>query len=544
MGLAFQYTYLLWLLVLLPMLILLFFYALHKKKIVIKKLGDVKLIKELTKHHSPIAYTKKFIFIFFALAAILLSIINLRQQNKSEKTKKNGIDVMIALDVSKSMLAQDVQPNRLDRAKQLLNILIDKLDNDRVGITIFAGKAYLQMPLTTDHSAAKMYLASANTQTIPTQGTVIADALKICNASFNTTNKKYKAIVLISDGEEHEQNAVEEATLMANEGIVINTIGIGTTAGTQIIDDLTAQPKIDKDGNTVITKLNEELLKQIAQNGNGIYATYTSSEAVASKIANALSTLDKRTIDDESTFKYKSLFQYLLGIAFLLLFIETFLSETKKNSKKFALFFYFVFGFTPTFAQTDKANLTNGNKAYQNKEYELAIKKYNKVIEKNPKNYIAQNNIGNALHKLQNGEAAIKAFEIAAENSKNNIDKSNSIYNKGVVLQSQNKLYDCINSYKEALKINANNEDARHNLQLALKQQKKEQQNEEKKKNEKQGKNPKNENQPQLTEKRKSNITPKDAAQKLEALLQNEKKLQNKMHKSNAAAPNKQDKDW
>ena len=184
MILPFEYPFLLWLLLILPVLLAVYFYAKQKKKNIFKKIGDELLVKELTAHYIQSSFFKKFLLSFFALAFILLSIANLRSSHGSSKIKRNGIDVMIALDVSKSMLAQDISPNRLDRAKQLLNKLIDKLSNDRIGIIVFAGKAYLQMPLTADHSAAKMYLSAATPETVPTQGTVIGDALKMCYAGL------------------------------------------------------------------------------------------------------------------------------------------------------------------------------------------------------------------------------------------------------------------------------------------------------------------------------------------------------------------------
>ena len=192
----FQHIKYLILLSLIPALVGIFIYALYKKRLIIKKLGDKNLVKLLTSNHNPSAYLQKFLLIVLAFGILIMALANLRSTTGSEKVSRNGIDVMIALDVSKSMLAQDVKPTRLDRAKQFLSRLVDKLSNDRVGIVVFAGKAYLQMPLTGDHAAAKMYLNAANTESVPTQGTVIADALKSCYASFNSKEKKYKSYLI------------------------------------------------------------------------------------------------------------------------------------------------------------------------------------------------------------------------------------------------------------------------------------------------------------------------------------------------------------
>ena len=215
----FQYIQLLWILFLIPVLVGVYFYARRKKQLAFKKIGDEALVKELTASYNRSSFWKKFVLVITAMTLILVSIANLRSNEGDQKISRNGIDVMIALDVSKSMLAKDIQPNRLERAKQLLNRLIDKMSNDRIGIVVFAGKAYLQMPLTADHSAAKMYLSAATPETVPTQGTVIADALKMCFASFNAKEKKYKAVILISDGEDHDENALKIAEQMAGEGV-------------------------------------------------------------------------------------------------------------------------------------------------------------------------------------------------------------------------------------------------------------------------------------------------------------------------------------
>ena len=195
----FQYKEWLWTLCAIPLLVLLFLLVLNWKKRTIKKIGDERLVKEMISNYSSEKFAVKFSLVVLAFAATAFALANPRSKTGTEKVDRKGIDVMIALDVSKSMLAQDIKPNRLERAKQLLSKLVDKLSNDRIGIVVFAGKAYLQMPLTGDNSAAKMYLSAASTDIVPTQGTVISDALKMCYAAFNEKDKKYKAVVLISE---------------------------------------------------------------------------------------------------------------------------------------------------------------------------------------------------------------------------------------------------------------------------------------------------------------------------------------------------------
>lgn len=541
---SFQYIQLLFLLLFVPVLTGLYFFALSRKKKAAKKIGDATLVKKLTAGYSSSSYFKKFVLVTLAFAALVLALANLRGVVSEQKVNREGIDVMIALDVSKSMLAQDIKPSRLDRAKQVLSRLIDKLGNDRVGIVIFAGKAYLQMPLTGDNTAAKMYLSSAGTESVPTQGTVIGDALRACNASFNAKEKKYKAVVLISDGEDHDETAVKTATEMAANGVEIYTIGIGSPQGTTLMEEGTNEIKKDNEGNPVVSKLNETTLKTIAEKGNGEYLLYNNTEAVVSTLFAQLSSMDQRMVTDASLVNYKSYFQYFLLFAFLLLLIEMFISENKKIKKglatKMAVCLLFIIISGSGFAQSNKI-LQHANKAYQKKDYVKAADLYNKVLEKESSNGTAQFNMGNAMYKSDKKEDAVKLYDNAAANLNEPEKKSNAYYNKGVVLQNDNKLNECIAAYKKALIEDPANEDARQNLQKALQQQKQEQQKQQKKKEEekKQQQQQKQEPKPQP-----SKLTKQDAEDKLKALMQQEKNLQDKLHKVSEVSVNKPEKDW
>ena len=546
----FQHIEYLILLAVIPLLTGLFVYALYKKKSSAKKIGDKGLVEILTSNYSSRAYLQKFSLIVLAVGILIMALANLRSAGSSEKISRNGIDVMIALDVSKSMLAQDIKPTRLDRAKQVLSRLVDKLSNDRVGIVVFAGKAYLQMPLTGDHAAAKMYLAAATTETVPTQGTGIGDALKSCYTSFNSKEKKYKAIVLISDGEDHDEGAVKTAAQMAQEGVVIYTVGIGSPQGSTIIDETTNQVKTDNQGNTVISKLNEDELREIAQSGNGKYMLFQNTDAVVDNITSELANMDQRNVTDDSLINYRSFFQYFLLAAFLFLIIEMFISENKrKNYLKLKPAFTLLLIFPGFFAsaQTQNENLTikQGNEAYKKGEFAKASDTYGQVVQVNPENATAQFNHGNALYKTDKKEEAINAYDKSISRLNSPAEKSNAYYNKGVVLQNDKKLPECIEAYKNALKLAPDNEDARQNLQKALQQQKQEQQQKQDQKNDK-----KKPDQQKDQDKKKdpkpqpSKISRKDAEEKLKALMEQEKNLQDKLHKVNTATVNKPEKDW
>jgi Ca-activated chloride channel family protein len=547
-----------------PLLLVLYFFVLNWKKRTIKKIGDENLVREMIKNYSPQRFALKFVLILVVFTLGVFALANLRTPKGVEQVNRNGIDIMIALDVSKSMLAQDIKPNRLERAKQALSKLIDKLGNDRVGIVVFAGRAYLQMPLTGDHGAAKMYLSSASTEIVPTQGTVISDALKMCQTSFNAKEKKYKAIVLISDGEDHDEDALKIAEQMAEEGIVINTVGIGSSQGSTIIDELTNQEKQDANGNTVITRLNEEELIKIAEKGNGSYQLFTNADDLVSKLDAELAGMDQRTVTEDSLVNYKNYFPYFLMLALVLLVIELFVSERKavgslqlavgKSLRKKATALPVALCLLPIAlnAQNDKALIKKGNEAYEKMEYDNAITNYQLASEKNPANPTAQYNLGNALYKNKKTDEAVQAYENALSNSTSNTDKAKAFYNKGVVLQNNKKLPECIEAYKNALKLDPQDEDARQNLQKALQQQRQEQKKEDKKeekkpkddKKKKEKDKPKEEEKNEQPKPQPSKLTKQDAEEKLKALLQQEKNLQDRLRKVNTATSAKPEKDW
>lgn len=552
----FQHTEYLWFLALVPALAGLFAYAIYRKKKAAKQLGDPVLVQLLSRNYNPRAYLAKFILIAVAIGLFVVTIANLRSPVGSEKVSRSGIDVMIALDVSKSMLARDIKPTRLDRARQVLSRLVDRLTNDRVGIVVFAGKAYLQMPLTADHAAAKMYLSAASTESVPTQGTVIGSALKMCYSSFNTQEKKYKAIVLVSDGEDHDEEAVRLAKQMSQEGVVIYTVGIGSPQGVTLLDETTNQPKTDAQGNPVISRLNEEELRQIAQEANGQYILFQNTDAVVDVITKQLAGMDQRNVSDDSLINYKSWFQYFLLATLLLLLAESFISENrrlKRVAMKPLVTILFIFLGLQAGAQTNNGqeNIKQGNDLYKKGDYDKASEKYKAVADKNPENATASFNNGNALYRSGKKEEALDAYDNSLKNLKTPAEKSNAYYNKGVVLQNDKKLEACIDAYKQSLKLDPTNEDARQNLQKALQQQKQDQQQKQKQDQQKRQqdqqkqdqKKDKQEQKPQEPRPQPSKISKKEAEEKLKALMQQEKNLQDKLHKVPATSINPE-KDW
>lgn len=525
-----------------PFMILLFFLLLGWKKKIVQKIGDTHLVKQLIKGFSAPLFSFKFILIIIAFALCAAAVADLVKPEGTKVVNRKGIDVMIALDVSNSMLADDIKPNRLERAKQLVGKIVDKLSNNRIGLVIFAGRAYIQMPITTDHSAAKMYLSAVSPDDVPTQGTVISQALKTCYAAFNTKEKKYRSIILITDGEDHDKEAVKITRQLAQDGVMINTIGIGSSQGALIRNKETNEYKKDESGNPVITRLNEEELKTIAQNGNGLYQLFTSTDEVSNKIQAKLEGLGQTTLTDNAFATYNHYYWYFLLGALILLAIEFFIPETKKITyqsamKSSATIIIFLLLCNISFAQQVNKQIIKGNEAYSKNQFDIAASSYRKALQKAPGNNIASYNLGNALYKTGKPEDAVKSYDNAIATSKEKDFKEKGFYNKGVALQKQNKLPECISAYKNALKLAPQDEEARQNLQRALSQLKQQQQKSQEQKNKKQ-------EQKQQPKPQPSKITKEDAEEKLKSLSEHEKNLQEKLRKAKAPTPDQPEKDW
>lgn len=311
-------------------LLLLFIFLLQWKKKVAKRVGDKKWVQLLTATYSQKLFIAKFLLVILALAVGIIAVMNPRRAGESNAGKREGIDIAIALDVSKSMLAEDLAPNRLERARQFISKLMNEMPDDRIALVLFAGKAYLQMPLTADHGAAQLYVSSASPDAIPQQGTVISDALTMSTKAFTGTEQRFKAIVLISDGEDHDEDAINTAKTLSEQGVMINAVGIGSPEGTTIPDLATGDVKKDEAGNTVISRLNEEILQQVAQETNGVYIKLESSDAAVQTIKKQLSQIDPKTFTDISQVNFTSYFIWFAAIMFLLLFAENFIPETRK----------------------------------------------------------------------------------------------------------------------------------------------------------------------------------------------------------------------
>lgn len=331
----FEHEIFLWIaLGLIPLIVLVFLFVLQWKKRKRKQFGDLEITQRLMPNVSKSLPVVKFIFYAMAMLFLLVGLANLQFGTKLEEVKREGIDIMLALDVSNSMLAEDLSPNRLERAKRAIYQLIEKLHNDRLGIIVFAGDAYVQLPITTDYSSAKLFLETIGTDIVPTQGTAIGSAIELAMESFDFENGTSKAIIVITDGENHEDDASGAAAAAFDEGVSVHTIGMGSEKGAPIpIYKNGAQVgfRQDNTGNTVVTKLNENMLKDIATAGGGSYVRANNANAGLNIIMNEIDKLEKKEFGSKSIKDYEDRFQAFLLVAFILLVIEFFISNRKSS---------------------------------------------------------------------------------------------------------------------------------------------------------------------------------------------------------------------
>ena len=296
------------------------------KKIALALFGDNRLVKELMHSFSKIRTQIKNILTILIFILLVIGIANPQVGAKMEEVKREGVDLMIAIDLSNSMMAEDIKPNRLERAKLAISRLIDKLEGDRIGLIVFAGEAYVQLPITTDYSAAKLFLSTVNTNIVPTQGTEIAKAIDLSVQSFDMENAQNKAIIIITDGESHDEKVIESAEKANELGIFIHTLGMGLSKGGPIpiynkYGNRTGYRK-DREGNTIVSKLNENLLRQIANAGEGTYVRANNSKAGLSTLFAEINKMEKKEIGTMVFTEYKDRFQLFISLALLLLLTD------------------------------------------------------------------------------------------------------------------------------------------------------------------------------------------------------------------------------
>ncbi len=333
----------LYLLLSLPLAALLYFAMVAWKRNTRKAFGDPELLKKLAPERSNNKLAIRFVFALLILATLSIGLVNPKIGTSLEKVKREGVDLVFALDVSKSMLAEDIRPNRLEKAKQIISRTLDNLVSDRIGLIIYAGQAYPQLPITTDYGAARLFLKSIDTDIIPSQGTAIGDAIDLATDYFDDEEQKNRMLVILTDGEDHEKGYEESIEKAKKNGINIFTIGLGTQQGGPIPDinenGIQRGYKKDRGGEIVVTKLNSTLLKEIASISNGEYFNGKDIPKTIEFIQNSLNGMEKKEFETQVFSDYKDQFQWFLGLALFLLVVDIFILERKTQwFKKLNLF--------------------------------------------------------------------------------------------------------------------------------------------------------------------------------------------------------------
>lgn len=524
--------------------------------------------------------TKRFVkqsIVLLALASLVIALANPQMGTRVEEIKREGIDLFVALDVSLSMKAEDIKPNRLDKAKRDISNLLNKLAGDRVGLIVFAGDAYVQFPLTADYSAADLFINAVDVESVPRPGTMIGSAIEKALDSFKAEDPTQKAIIIASDGENTEgdiKGAVEKALAA---GVKVYTVGTGTPEGSPIplynAAGVRTDFKRDVSGNVVLTRLDETTLEQIAAATGGSYRRATSGGDEIDEVFQELAALEKTEFGVKQITGYESLYQYPLGLALVLLLLEFMLSERRgkviAKLKKLipvgatAVLLAILAAPGQASGQTVRAHVAEGNEAYAKMQYPDAEAQYKKALEKNASSKEAQFNLGDAYYRQGRHDEAVKSYASAEALAARKLDKSASLYNSGNALLKAGKASESIEVYKQALRLNPADDDARYNLEYARKRQQQQQNQQQQQKQDKnQDKQKQDQNkddqqkqdqqnkqdeqqkqQPQPQQQKQQQIPPEQAEQILNALKNNEKAIQKELRKR-AASRVRVEKDW
>ena len=321
-----------WTLLVIPVIILLFVLLQIWRRSAQKKFADSNLLSKLSPNQSLFKSILKVLVLCGAFGCLSLALVNPKIGTKLETVRSQGVDIVFAVDVSKSMLAEDIAPNRLEKSKQLVTQIINSLASDRIGIIAYAGKAFPQLPITTDYASAKMFLQNMNTDMLSSQGTAISEAIQLAKTYYDNEEQANRVLIIISDGEDHDGEALDVAEEANEQGIRILTVGVGDTKGGPIPikrNGVILNYKKDNNGETVITRLNETTLKEIAAEANGVYINGSNTAEVVKIIKDELDKMDKQEFESKQIADFKDQFQWFLGLGIFLLFIDIFLLERK-----------------------------------------------------------------------------------------------------------------------------------------------------------------------------------------------------------------------
>ena len=555
-------TYL-YLLAALPLIAILRWVLERKQLKRLKLFGDPTLLRHLMPDVSKMRPVVKFWMLLAAMALIIVMMARPQMGTRISHEKRTGIESIIAMDISNSMLAEDVTPSRLDRTKMMVENLVDNFTDDKIGLIVFAGDAFVQLPITSDYVSAKMFLSEIEPSLIATQGTDIATAINMAANSFTQQQGVGKAIIVITDGEDHEGGALEAAKAAKKKGMRVYVLGVGSDKGAPIPLGNGDYMK-DRTGNTVMTKLNEEMCRQIAEAGGGAYIHVDNNTNAQRQLDSELAKLSKKEMQSTIYSDYDEQFQAFGIIAIILLILEICILESKNpiarrlnifgRKQRTTTLIVALLVASASFAQNDRRYITQGNKLFRSGQFDKAEVAYRKAIEKNPRNPQAHYNLGNSLMAQKKDSAAVQSFQKSTELETSKIRKAMAFHNMGVICQ-QHKMYgEAIEAYKNSLRLNPKDDATRYNLELCKRQQRnqknqdKQDQNKQKDKNGNDQKDEKQKNKDKQDQKKNNNenkMSKENAEQMLNAAMQQEKSTQQRMKKAmQKPRTNKLDKEW
>lgn len=545
----------LYLLAVIPVMAVIRFFMIRQQHKKLRKFGDPRLLKQLMPGISKWRPEVKFWILQTALALMVVMLARPQMGTKISHDKRTGIEAIITMDISNSMRAEDVEPSRLDRSKMMVENLVDHFTDDKIGLIVFAGDAFVQLPITSDYVSAKMFLSDIDPSMMATQGTDIAGAIRLASHSFTQTEGVGKAIIVITDGEDHEGGALEAAQEAKKKGMRVYVLGVGSPQGSPIPIPGTSDYMKDKQGNTVMSRLNEDMCRQVAQTGGGAYIHVDNNSNAQQQLDNELAKLSKKEMQNTFYSDYDEQFQAFGVIVILLLVIETCMLDRKnprlgqlhlfnRGKRNAVVIILAMMSVASAMAQTDRQCIRHGNKDFRKGEAAKAEVAYRKALEKNPRNTQALYNLGNALFAQKKDSAAVQSLEQAAKSETSRIRKAMAYHNIGVICQSHKLFGEAIEAYKSALRLNPKDDTTRYNLELCKRQQKQQKKDQDKqqqqKKNQdkdKNGKNDKQEKQKQQQQKKqqdkdKNKMSKDNAEQLLNAAIQQEKNTQQRMKKA------------
>lgn len=564
----------LYLLAAIPILAVIRFVMVYQQKKRLRRFGDPELVRQLMPDVSRFRPGVKFWLLQAALALLIVMLARPQFGSKISTEKRTGIETIICMDISNSMLAEDVTPSRLERSKMMVENLVDNFTNDKIGLIVFAGDAFIQLPITSDYVSAKMFLSSIDPSMIATQGTDIATAIEMASHSFTQQQGVGKAIIVITDGEDHEGRALEAAKEALDKDMRVYVLGVGSPKGAPIPLGNGDYLK-DNSGQTVMTGLNEDMCRQVAQAGGGAYIHVENNSRAQEQLDAELDKLSKKEISNIIYNEFDEQFQAVGIIALLLLIIEACVLEVKNPFfRRFSLFKRNATGATralvllfvlhcslfvsPVEAQTDRQLIRQGNRQFRQGNYPESEVLYRKAVEKNPRNPQAHFNLGNALLAQRKDSSAVSMFETAAKLESVPLRKAQAFHNMGVICQRNRMFGEAIEAYKEALRLNPTDDETRYNLALCKRQQKQQQQDQnnqnqqnqdkqqDQKKDEqqKQDEQKKDEKKDQQQQPQQPQMSRENAEQMLNAAMQEEKRTQERMKQQQQGGRRRLEKNW